>query len=269
MANLIAEYEQHLRDLRRADATITLYIDTLSRMDRDIPHGLTQAHADEIKDWILAGHRSDATVALYRTVVAGFFRWATDPNRPRLDFNPAVLLPRVRVPDTVNHPMRDDQLTDLLRRGGEPFRTWFLIAAYAGLRCVELAGLDRAHVTAEHLWVVGKGGRERLVPTHPEIWAVVRGMPDGPVARSEIGGRTNRRAVSLRGNRRIHQLGHDGWTMHDLRRWFGTSVFEAAGNNLRVAQQLLGHASIATTQRYLLTADPARAAAVNRLRLVA
>lgn len=258
MADLIADFERHLHHLGRAQATISTYMDMLRRLDRQLPHGLAAACADELLDFIYDQRHSPATRALYRAAVRAFFRWASDPDDGVLDFDPSAYLPRVRVPDGAPRPPELEQLHDILSRARNPYRLWFILAAGAGLRCIEIARLDREHVTPRSIWVQGKGGRTRMVDTHPAVWAAVRDLPPGPVAR--IGGkRATRKQISMNGNIYLRRLGVPV-TMHQLRHFFVTWSYRAGGEF--VARQLAGHASTATTQRYALVASDATAAAV-------
>jgi integrase/recombinase XerC len=118
--------------------------------------------------------------------------------------------------------------------------------------------------------VHGKGGVERVVPTHSAVWEAVRGLPHGPIARDRYGRRANRRGVDGRGNYHLHhRLGYPHWSMHDLRRWYSTNVHELAGGDIRVTQELLGHASPATTAIYIDVLGSKKTAAVSGLKLVA
>lgn len=270
LTRLLDDYERHLRDLDRAEATLDAYLPTLRRMDKDLPAGLLCATTEELQAWIYGdGQRSKATRSLYRAAACSFFGWAVDPNDPRLDFNSAELLPTVSVPARPARAIADDLLRDILARAARPHRDWFLIAAYAGLRCIEIAGLDREHITEEEVFVHGKGDKYRVVPTHPLIWAAAQELPAGPVATEVDGRRLTRRQVSQRGNRYlICTLQHKA-TMHDLRRWFGTRTYEASGGDIRAVQELLGHAQVNTTQRYIATSAQRKAGAVAGLPLAA
>lgn len=265
---MIAAFVRHLADLGRADATISTYTDMLCRLDRELPEGLAYACADELRAYIYRPGRRPATVALYRAAVVAFYRWATDESDPWVDYDPARHLPRARVRAGTPRPITHDQLADILARAHDPFRLWYLLAAGCGLRCCEISRLDRADITADVVYVLGKGGKERTVPTHPAVWAVVRDLPAGPVARRHYDtGRASRHDVQGRANRHLQVLGHPGVTMHRLRHWYGTHVYQAAGRDLRVAQELLGHASPNTTQVYVATAAGAASAAVLALPL--
>lgn len=266
--DLIAGFLRHLTALGRAETTIDTYADELCRLDRQLPEGLVYACADELLDGIHTGRRGPAHIAKITAAVVGFYQWATYPADPRLDYNPAQHLPRARVRPRRPRPVTNDELADILRRAREPMRTWYLLAAGNGLRCVEISRLDKADVTEDATWIRGKGGKERIVPTHPAVWAAVQAMPAGPIARNRDGSHANRVQVQERANYHLQTtLGHKTVSMHRLRHWHGTYVHQAAGGDLRVTQELLGHASPNTTQVYVATIGGAKAAAVHALPL--
>jgi site-specific recombinase XerD len=55
----------------------------------------------------------------------------------------------------------------------------------------------------------------------------------------------------------------DGVTAHMLRHWFATKTYTASGNDIRAVQELLGHASVATTQIYTMVESDVKRRAVN------
>lgn len=267
--DLIDQYRRHLIDLDRSPRTIGDYVDILRRADRQLPAGLAGATTDELRAWVFGGDRGAASRLLYRTVIAGFFAWATappdDPDEPWLDYDPASRLPRVRRPRRKPKPINTGQLADVLTRSAAPHRAWFLLGAYAGLRCVEISRCDRAHITEQHVWVPsGKGDRERYIPTHPALWRAVAELPAGPVALDHDGTtRLSPQQVSHRGNYRLRMM-QAGASMHRLRHWFGTETYRRTGD-LRTVQDLMGHADVSTTQGYVEVVDAQRAAAVAAL----
>jgi len=266
--DLIAGYLQHLAVLGRAETTRDTYADELCRLDRTLPEGLVYACADELCDAIHNGQRSPAHIAKITAAVTGFFAWATNPADPRLDYNPAQHLPRAQVRPRRPRPVTNEELADILRRAREPMRTWYLLAAGNGLRCIEISRLDRADVTEEATWIRGKGGKERIVPTHPAVWHAVKDLPGGPIARNRDGSHADRIQVQERANYHLQTtLGHRTVSMHRLRHWHGTYVHQAAGGDIRVTQELLGHASPNTTSVYVATIGGAKAAAVRGLPL--
>ncbi len=134
----------------------------------------------------------------------------------------------------------------------------------SGMRIGEALGLNRGDVgldagAARGLRVTGKGGKERLVPILPEVAAALGAyvracpydlLPDGPLFVGARGGRLQQAVVQggMRGLRRALGLPETA-TPHALRHSFATHLLEA-GADLRAIQELLGHASLSTTQRY-------------------
>lgn len=266
MADYIGDYVKHLRTLGRAESTITTYTEILHRLNRELPDGVARAHGDELVNWIWDGHRSPATIALYRAVCREFFAFVTDPDYPGVDYDSSRHLPAVRVPRRKARPPTTEVVADILDRAREPYRTWFVLAAYAGLRCCEIAALDRDHVTREMVWIHGKGSHEREIPTDAYVWAAVSTLPPGPVARGRDGERTTRQMVTDRGNRQLQlRLGHRDMVMHRLRHWAGTQFYRASGGDILATQRFLGHASVTTTQIYVEVASQAMVAAVAAL----
>lgn len=257
------DYLRHVASLR-AESTHETYRCVLGYIDRALPYGLAAANLEEITNAVAAGSPSPSTRALRRAAVRGFFTWACDPARPVLDFNPAQFLSPARVPRRVPRPAGSDTLRQVLAQAQQPYRTWYVIAAYGGLRCCELAALDRDHIDEQTIWVHGKGGHERVIATHPLVWQAVRELPDGPLVRGYGGRRrATRQEVSKHGNHELHQL-RAGITMHRLRHWFATHSLESCGD-LRVVQELMGHASPNTTAVYTQVTPSRMASAVEGL----
>jgi integrase/recombinase XerC len=129
-----------------------------------------------------------------------------------------------------------------------------------GLRISEALGLRQADAPlGETLRIRGKGGRERLVPVLPAVRAAVeiyrdlspwRPGPAAPLFLGARGGGLNPRLVQKAMAAARMQIGLPATaTPHALRHSFATHLLEAGGD-LRSIQELLGHASLATTQVY-------------------
>lgn len=269
----IAEYERHLRRLDRSPNTIATYIRTLRQADRELPYGLAQANTEELEDWIFStspnrrggGERGKTTRSHYVRILRGFGKWATDPERPRLNFDATAKLPKIKPPKRKPRPTREEILAVLIRQVPTPQLAWILLAAYGGLRCCEISRLDRDDITEERIWLHGKGEKERYVPMHPLIWAAVKDLPPGPVARDEKGRRLTESQVSHRGNYRIRKAAGAGVTsMHKLRHRFGTQSYDGT-RDLVAVQELLGHSDPGTTRLYVEMNRDRMAAAVASL----
>jgi integrase/recombinase XerC len=132
----------------------------------------------------------------------------------------------------------------------------------AGLRISEALSLTRAEApvgAAEMLRVTGKGGKTRIVPVMPAVRRLIEAylarcplpLPaDGPLFRGAKGGPLSPRLIQLAIERMRGGLGlPDTATPHALRHSFATHIL-GDGGDLRTIQELLGHASLSTTQVY-------------------
>lgn len=128
-----------------------------------------------------------------------------------------------------------------------------------GLRISEALGLKAKQAPAETLSITGKGGKTRIVPVLPAARAAMAryvelcpfpSKPDGPLFRGVKGGPLNARNIQLLIERLRGALGlPDTATPHALRHSFATHLL-SNGADLRTIQELLGHASLSTTQVY-------------------
>ncbi len=129
-----------------------------------------------------------------------------------------------------------------------------------GLRVSELTGLDLSALDpdARQLRVIGKGRKERLLPIGRQAVTALRHYlaerPPNPGQQAlflnQRGGRLTARSVQRSLKRRLRHLGLPAdVTPHALRHSFATHLLDA-GADLRVIQELLGHSSLSTTQRY-------------------
>jgi integrase/recombinase XerC len=139
-----------------------------------------------------------------------------------------------------------------------------LLAAYAGLRCIEISRLDREHVTEHTITVAGKGDQAGTVPTHPHIWAAVRHLPPGPLVLDRHGRRMRERTLSTRFSHYARLKLGLPVSMHQMRHWAGTECQRAVGD-VRVTQEFLRHESITSTMIYTQVSDRQLVAAVNSL----
>jgi site-specific recombinase XerD len=160
-------------------------------------------------------------------------------------------------------------------------------AAVIGL--AYLSGTRRAELVALHLAdielgpaairVVGKGGKQRLVPLSPtvepllEAWMALRGDSPGPLfcridrtGNLRLGHTLTGEAIRQLLSRRTLAAGLATISPHDLRRTYAGDLLDA-GADLPAVQQLMGHASPSTTSRYDRRGDKARRSAAERLSL--
>jgi integrase/recombinase XerC len=185
--------------------------------------------------------------------------------------NTAVTLVRgPRVKPGAPRPVTEAQAFDLLEQPGldgdlDPWEAARDAAVLSllygcGLRISEAMSLRRSDAPlAETLRIKGKGGKVRLVPILPAVRAAVDDYvaqtpfalaPEDALFRARRGGPLSPRHVQASVQRLRGRLGlPDSATPHALRHSFATHLL-GAGADLRSIQELLGHASLSTTQRY-------------------
>lgn len=230
----------------------------LRRVDADLPMGLESATVEELAGWLGRPRWSRQTRATYYGHIKGFFDWATDSNNPHLDWNPAASLTRPKVSPGVPKPVTDDELAEALSTAGV-WRVPILLAAYAGLRCCELATVERRDINEATVTVLGKGDKPRVIPTAVPVWQVVRPMASGRLVPLE-----DAQMVSRRAREHFDRVGLPGVTLHRFRHWFATTML-ANGVDLLTVSKLLGHASTTTTAVYCQITDGQRRSAICTL----
>lgn len=248
--DMIDGYLAHLADKGRSPDTIDLRRKILTKLHRDLPRGVGRACGAELDAWIDA-QQSPNTRATYWVAIRGAYKFWTDPADPWLDSNPTDTMTARTFPQGQARPGKEEQLLVVLEHGADPYRLWAVLAAYQGLRCCEIAGLDREHITRDTLMVMrGKGGDPRVCDTDPLVWDLVRDLPRGPIARNAAGTRrATKGEVSKRANYHFRQLGLEGLTMHMWRHRMGVQM-QRTYRNIRVTQKALGHKWLTSTQIY-------------------
>jgi integrase/recombinase XerC len=228
-------------------------------------------------------HRGDQGLArssLARTMstLRGFFRFL---DRHGLAHNPALAVVKSpRPPRSVPKPLAADEALEAVSTAGELHdEPWLAARDVAlltllygcGLRLGEALAMNRHDIPrADSMVITGKGRKQRLVPVLPvvrealaEYLRLCPYLPasDQPLFVGARGGRLNPGVVQ-RQMRRLRQLLGlpETATPHALRHSFATHLL-AGGGDLRTIQELLGHASLSTTQRYTAV-DAARLTSV-------
>ncbi|HEY6547305.1 MAG TPA: tyrosine recombinase XerC [Vicinamibacteria bacterium] len=193
-----------------------------------------------------------------------FFRWLC--REGVLDRNPARALLSPRTEKHIPSHLEEVEVSALLDLPGEGLaavrgRAILELLYATGLRCAELVALDVPEVDldARMLRVLGKGRKERVVPFGTrardavKAWLNVRKslLPrNEALFLNQKSGRLTDRSVRMLLSTRIRQVAlTKKASPHTLRHSFATHLLER-GADLRSIQELLGHASLSTTQRY-------------------
>lgn len=267
----------HLDWFRRAGATPTSQryrAGVLRRLDATLPDGTTllTATRDDLDAWQSALTVSISSVAGYTSHVRRFYTWCVEHGH--LDIDPSVQLPMPRVPARKPRPVPDEDLAVALlcaQRQPGPMRVWLVLAAYMGLRAMEIAGMRRENITAVHgrLYIdgIGKGNKPfRLcvpVDVEGELRPYLIGST-GPIFRTgPHGGPSRPYDVSMQTRDFFRRLGMP-YSLHRLRHSFGTAIY-AQTRDVLITQDLMRHTNANTTRLYVQTTRVEAVAALDRL----
>jgi integrase/recombinase XerD len=245
--------------------TIKCRRDALVKLARDSGTPLHEVSALQLATW-LGRHSTAWTRNTYFSHARSFFGWLQRSGH-RAD-DPTTAIPRSPKPRGAPRPVSTQQLMDALDGAGWHPYAFIVLGAYSGLRVHEIAKIrgEDLDLAAMTLRVCGKGNVEAVIPLHPKIGDLAKHYPERGYwfPSRTCAGHVEGSWVSTSIRRAFAHAGHV-MTAHMLRHWYGTQVLRASGGNLLVAQQLLRHASPATTAMYCSIEDSARTAAIEAL----
>jgi len=267
-----AAYLEWMRARGASPATLRAYTADLRQLGRWLAAaGIAPEDADTRTLRRYAAHLgtlryAPATAARKLSAVRGVYAWLHD--RGAIERSPATLVPGPKKTRTLPATLSSTEMERLLDTpaGASPRdlrdRALLELLYGCGLRAAEACDLDVADVRldAEHVRVTGKGRKQRLVPLGGAATAALRRylargrpqMTSGPSGRLFVSVRGRplhpsdvRRSLS----RALDRAGIAERSPHALRHTFATHLLEG-GADLRSIQDMLGHASVGTTQVY-------------------
>jgi len=280
LRDALSRWLDHLRVLNGAAAhTLRAYAGDVARFLTFIARhqggtsglaSVTGLSQTDLRAWMAAERArgiSAASLARALSAVKGFTAWAADRDGSDATTILSTRGPKVR--RKLPRPLSVEAAAAMLDRvGDQGHAPWIgardvavvTVLYGCGLRISEGLGLTGAeNPLPEMLRITGKGGKTRLVPVLPAareaVAAYVRLCPfdpstDAPLFRGARGGPLNPRLVQKAMEQARMQLGLPASaTPHALRHSFATHLL-SAGGDLRAIQDLLGHASLSTTQGY-------------------
>lgn len=277
----VADWLAHLRHERgHADKTLEAYArdvrQFLSFFARQLGHApcladLARLNVKTFRGFLASRRRAGAvsrSLARSLSALRQMFRWL---DAKGIVENRAILqLAMPKVPHSVPKPLTVGKAAEVVEAGGEAELDWvhardtavLLLLYGSGLRIAEALSLkvkDAPTVDRDMLRIKGKGGKERLVPVLPVVREAIARYgalcpyplaPDEALFRGAKGGPLSPRIIQLGMQRLREALDLPATaTPHALRHSFATHLL-SAGGDLRQIQELLGHASLSTTQVY-------------------
>lgn len=268
LSEAISRYLKELAEVRLvSEHTTSNYRRDLTRFAEhcgDMPvNDLSREH---VQAWIVAGYGkglSPATLARRLSAVRGLLD--ASMKKSWCEKNVAAGMRPPKQPKRLPRTLPPEQTSQMMRAtdasSEERDLALFAVMYGCGLRVSEAVGLNLQDVSLEaaELRVFGKGKKERVVPMPQGVTGLVRAyleVRDNTAADQDAlflnrrGGRLTARSAQRMVKQRALETGSDiSVTPHRLRHSFATHLL-AGGVDLRAIQELLGHASLGTTERY-------------------
>lgn len=258
-ATVYDEYIAAMRASGLAPTTIRLRVEHIHQLERIHPRIFAVTERD-LEAYMASKYNQAAeTRKSIRSSLNKFYKWATKAGY--VTVNPTLDLDPIHVPRLIPKLAPDDDVQVALI-GATPHETgMILLGRLACLRLTELTTLHANHRENDLLRVTGKGSKQRMVPINDALMPVLLELEringGGYYFPGRFGGHMHPQAVHKIIIRRT------GWNPHSLRHAGATAAYRAT-RDLRAVQELLGHSSLKTTERYLhVGLDEVRAAAAG------
>lgn len=258
----IADWTLALRAAGKSENTITTRADHLRRTARALPDGPWTVTGPQLVAWVGQQTWSREGRRNVYASLRSFYKWALIAGH--VNHSPSDHLPSMRPEEPHPRPAPESVYRAALAAADERGQLILRLAAEAGLRRAEIADIHGRRDLVEDLdgWTLtvhGKGGKDRDVPLPPFLAATIRlragnswmlpGSDNGHLSPRWVGKLATR-------------VMPDEWTLHTLRHRFASVSYEI-DRDLMALRDVLGHASVATTQRYVKTRDDAKRRIVN------
>jgi integrase len=213
---------------------------------------------DDLAGWLSAHHWGAETLRSHRSALRTFYRYLVDHGGQGSD--PTRLLRSVRPAPVRVRAASDAVILPAIAAADDRVALMLMLGSFVGLRRGEIARIRPRDLVRDlfgwSITIDGKGGRVRTIPLRDDIAARIAALP-GPYAFPGPSGHLTPAYVG-----RLMKRAMDGvTTAHQLRHRYATTIYRAS-HDIESVRRLVGHASVATTQRYISVDD-------DRLREVA
>jgi integrase len=262
MSDIVAAHLVWMKGERYSQRTRDDRAKVLHLANKRFPRGLDDVYQHEIEAFLDTPTWTRWTVHTYYSHLAGFYRWAMKVGwdeggyRNTLTLDPTADIKPPPCGVSRPKPITGDDIRRALMFSDDPWLACVWLAAGAGLRAAELAEIRREDVTEEFVHVRnGKGGKERYVDTCTSLWTWAQAQPSGLLVRRPYGRAVTAKWLSSAQRAHWTSIGLPHVHLHRLRHTFCTTMWRAAGRDPLVIRDLMGHASVTTTQGY---AEPDR-----------
>lgn len=252
-----------LRSAGRAETTIGTRLENIRRFARHAgcPDPWTVTTRD-LEEWLGRQAWSTESRRGFRNSLVAFYDWGVCAGH--MTASPAADLTPVKATPPAPRPTPDDVYRAALASADGRTRLILRLAAEVGLRRSEISHIHSDDLIQEvggwSLVVHGKGGKDRVVPLPHDLAHVIRIAGGGYLFPGNDDGHLSPRYVGKLATRVLHGK----WTIHSLRHRFASRAY-ALDRDLFTVQDLLGHASPATTRVYVQVLDADKRRTVQQL----
>jgi len=278
LVKILGDWQQYLKSEKNVSKhTLRAYIGDISQFITFLANHKAQAlnisdisgtNLNDFRSWMsrqAMDGRANASRARTLSGLKNFLSWM---DKQGIAHNASIKSVRTpKMPRKLPRPLHETQAFNIIFENGDGDwvdlrnKALFTLLYGCGLRIDEALGLDITHLPRDgFLRVMGKGRKERQVPVLPMVAVAIdayrKSCPYGETPNRPlfVGGKNGKRLnqgvaqKAMRDTRRLLGL-PENTTPHALRHSFATHLLQN-GANLREIQELLGHASLSTTQRY-------------------
>ncbi|MFT4187835.1 MAG: tyrosine-type recombinase/integrase [Aeromicrobium sp.] len=253
-AKEIESWRVAMKAMRLSPQTIELRTYHLRRLARaQLAESPWEVSRADLLEWTGKHDWRRETARAVRSSFRRFWAWGLSTSRTK--DNVADVLPMIRPEQPQPRPASSTVVVTAMKDADARVALMLRLANELGMRRGEVAQVhpenDLVHdLVGWALVVHGKGSRKRVLPLPDDLAQLLRDAPSGYLFPSPDGGHLSPHWVGTLVSRALA----DGTTMHQLRHLCATEVHEQT-HDLRLVQTLLGHASLATTQRYVAVDD--------------
>ncbi|MFQ6760470.1 MAG: site-specific tyrosine recombinase XerD [Alphaproteobacteria bacterium] len=246
----------------RSEKTIASYASDLNHANDALPHGLMDATADEIQNYLSSLSERASSIARKASALRGFYKFLMLEKIITTNPTKNIELPKRARP--LPKLLSVEEIELLISSAGDiknstRLRAMLELVYASGLRVSELCELPMTSILGDHLLVHGKGAKERMVPMHAGAidalnkWLALRGDTDSKYVFPGSGktGHITRDGFFkiLKKCAILAGIDPNHVSPHVLRHSFASHLL-SHGANLRAIQTMLGHEDISTTQIY-------------------
>jgi integrase len=250
----IESWRTAMQAMRLTPQTIELRVSHIRRLARagiaDSPWKLTPT---DLLDWAGRHDWRRETARAMRSSMRKFWDWGVSTERTVQ--NTAAIMPTIRPEQPRPRPASPHVVAEAFQVSDQRVRLMLRLASELGMRRGEVAQVQPENDVVQDLvgWALmvhGKGSHRRILPLPDDLADILRAAPPGYLFPSPVGGHLSAHWVGTLVSRALA----DGTTMHQLRHLCATEIHDQT-HDVRLVQVLLGHASLATTQRYIAVDD--------------